>query len=249
VVGVLTELYGAVTSGGVFPAASIRAAEAAKVIENAQRDINIAFVNEITMIFQKLGISVYDVLEAAGTKWNFLKFSPGLVGGHCIGVDPFYLAERAKQINHDPRIILSGRAINDGMADFVAERIAAQLSGSGKILVLGLTFKENCPDLRNTKSIDLVNSLKRRGFTVDVADAAAYPEEAEKYYKIKLLSDLNAIPEGEYAAVVGAVSHDEYAALTPEFFERVIEPGGLIADIKAMWRTMEKPKNLRKWQL
>ncbi|MFC7049679.1 nucleotide sugar dehydrogenase [Emcibacter nanhaiensis] len=249
VVGVLTELYGAVTSGGVFPAASIRAAEAAKVIENAQRDINIAFVNEITMIFQKLGISVYDVLEAAGTKWNFLKFSPGLVGGHCIGVDPFYLAERAKQINHDPRIILSGRAINDGMADFVAERIAAQLSGSGKILVLGLTFKENCPDLRNTKSIDLINSLKRRGFTVDVADAAAYPEEAEKYYKIKLLSDLEAIPDGEYAAVVGAVSHDEYAALTPEFFERVIEPGGLIADIKAMWRTMEKPKTLRKWQL
>ena len=246
---VLANLYGAVTSGGGFRAASIRVAEAAKVIENAQRDINIAFINEIAMIFQKLGISVYDVLDAAGTKWNFLKFSPGLVGGHCIGVDPFYLAERARQINHDPRIILSGRAINDSMADFIAERIAAQLSGPGKILMLGLTFKENCPDLRNTKVIDLIQGLRRRGFTVDVHDAAAYPEEAEKYFKIKLLSSLDNIADGEYMAVVGAVPHREYTELGPDFFKRVLEPGGLIADIKAIWRHMKKPEHIRKWQL
>ena len=249
VVEILAELYFAVTSGGVFRASSIRVAEAAKVIENAQRDINIGFVNEITMIFQKLGISVYDVLEAAGTKWNFLNFTPGLVGGHCIGVDPYYLAERAKQINHDPRIILAGRAINDGMADFVAERICAQLSGGGKILVLGLTFKENCPDLRNTKAVDLIQGLKVRGFTVDVHDAAADPIEAKKFYNIDLKPSLKELKDHSYVAVVGVVSHDDYKTIGIEEFERLIEPGGLIADIKAMWTKMEKPKYLRKWQL
>lgn len=245
----LADLYGAVTSGGVFRAASIRAAEAAKVIENAQRDINIAFVNEITMIFQKLGISVYDVLEAAGTKWNFLKFSPGLVGGHCIGVDPYYLAERAKQVNHDPRIILAGRAINDSMADFVAERICAQLSGEGKILVLGLTFKENCPDLRNTKAIDLIQSLRRRGFTVDVHDAMADPKEASKFYNIDLVPSLGSLEDHSYTAVVGVVSHTDYIDIKPAEFERLLESGGLIADVKAMWRDLEKPQHIRKWQL
>lgn len=249
VVDILEELYCAVTSGGVFKASSIRVAEAAKVIENAQRDINIGFVNEITMIFQKLGISVYDVLEAAGTKWNFLNFTPGLVGGHCIGVDPYYLAERAKQINHDPRIILSGRAINDGMADFIAERICAQLSGSGKILVLGLTFKENCPDLRNTKAVDLIKGLKVRGFTVDVHDAAADPAEAKEFFNIDLKGKLSELPEHSYAAVVGVVSHDAYKDLPVAEFERLLEPGGLIADIKAIWRNMEKPQYIRKWQL
>ena len=249
VVDVLDELYCTVTSGGVFRASSIRVAEAAKVIENAQRDINIGFVNEITMIFQKLGISVYDVLEAAGTKWNFLNFTPGLVGGHCIGVDPYYLAERAKQINHDPRIILSGRAINDGMADFVAERICAQLSGSGRILVLGLTFKENCPDLRNTKAVDLIRGLKVRGFSVDVHDAAADPVEAKQFFDIDLKGDLSSLSDHRYAAVVGVVAHDEYKDLSLVEFERLLEPGGLIADIKAMWKDIEKPKYIRKWQL
>ncbi len=249
VVEALAELYGAVTSGGVFRASSIRVAEAAKVIENAQRDINIGFINEVTMIFQKLGISVYDVLEAAGTKWNFLNFTPGLVGGHCIGVDPYYLAERAKQINHDPRIILSGRAINDGMADFIAERICAQLSGSGKILVLGLTFKENCPDLRNTKVIDLIEGLKVRGFKIDVHDAAADPIEAKKFYNIDLKPSLEQLQDHSYAAVLGVVSHDVYKDISPDEFERLLEPGGLIGDIKAMWRDMKKPKHIRKWQL
>ncbi|MCP5382862.1 MAG: nucleotide sugar dehydrogenase [Kordiimonadaceae bacterium] len=249
VVDVLEGLYCAVTSGGVFRAANIRVAEAAKVIENAQRDINIGFVNEITMIFQKLGISVYDVLEAAGTKWNFLKFTPGLVGGHCIGVDPYYLAERAKQINHDPRIILSGRAINDGMADFVAERICAQLSGSGKILVLGLTFKENCPDLRNTKAIDLIAGLKVRGFQVDVHDASADPVEAKKFFNIDLKPNLADLKDHSYTAVVGVVAHDSYKDIPGSEFERLLEPGGLIADIKAMWQHIEKPQYIRKWQL
>jgi len=249
VTDILADLYGAVTSGGTFAAASIRAAEAAKVIENSQRDINIAFVNEITMIFQKLGISVYDVLEAAGTKWNFLKFSPGLVGGHCIGVDPFYLAERARQINHDPRIILSGRAINDSMADFVAERVCAQLSGAGKILVLGLTFKENCPDLRNTKVIDLIQGLRRRGFRVDVHDAAADPDEAKRFYNIDLVPTLAELNDHDYAAVIGVVPHTEYTTMTGAEFERLLETGGLIADVKAMWRKLDKPKYLRKWQL
>lgn len=249
VVTVLADLYGAVTSGGTFPAASIRAAEAAKVIENSQRDINIAFINEITMIFQKLGISVYDVLEAAGTKWNFLNFTPGLVGGHCIGVDPFYLAERARQVNHDPRIILSGRAINDSMADFVAERVCAQLSGSGKILVLGLTFKENCPDLRNTKAIDLINGLRRRGFTVDVHDAAADPAEAKQFYNLDLVPSLDDLEDHSYVAVMGVVSHDEYTEIPGSEFERLLETGGLIADVKAMWRNLDKQKHLRKWQL
>ena len=249
VTDVLADIYGAVTSGGTFAAASIRAAEAAKVIENSQRDINIAFVNEITMIFQKLGISVYDVLEAAGTKWNFLNFTPGLVGGHCIGVDPFYLAERARQINHDPRIILSGRAINDGMADFVAERVCAQLTGSGKILVLGLTFKENCPDLRNTKATDLIQGLRRRGFTVDVHDAAADPIEAKQFYNIDLVPSLDDLEDHSYVAVMGVVSHDEYKSISGADFERLLETGGLIADVKAMWRNLDKPKHLRKWQL
>ena len=249
VTDVLAHIYGAVTTGGTFAAASIRAAEAAKVIENSQRDINIAFINEITMIFQKLGISVYDVLEAAGTKWNFLNFTPGLVGGHCIGVDPYYLAERARQINHDPRIILSGRAINDGMADFVAERVCAQLSGAGKILVLGLTFKENCPDLRNTKVTDLIKGLQRRGFTVDVHDAAADPLEAKKFFNIDLVPSLDDLEDHSYAAVMGVVSHAEYETITGADLERLLETGGLIADVKAMWRNLDKPKHLRKWQL
>ncbi|MBT5185504.1 MAG: nucleotide sugar dehydrogenase [Kordiimonadaceae bacterium] len=249
VLEILADVYNAVTSGGVFRASTIRVAEAAKVIENAQRDINIGFINEITMIFQKLGISVYDVLEAAGTKWNFLKFTPGLVGGHCIGVDPYYLAERAKQVNHDPRIILSGRSINDGMADFVAERICAQLSGSGKILVLGLTFKENCPDLRNTKATDLIEGLKIRGFKVDVHDCAADPVEAKKFFNIDLKTSLKDLKDHSYTAVVGVVSHDSYIDIPSEEFERLLEPGGLIADIKAMWKDLEKPQYIRKWQL
>jgi UDP-N-acetyl-D-galactosamine dehydrogenase len=253
VVEALAELYGKVTSGGVFRAASIRAAEAAKVIENAQRDINIAFVNEITMIFQKLGISAYDVLEAAGTKWNFLKFSPGLVGGHCIGVDPFYLAERARQINHHPEIILAGRKINDGMGDFIAERVTAQLSGSGRVLVMGLTFKENVPDLRNSKVIDVIRGMERRGFTVDVHDPLADAEEALEHYKVRLKPDVPGLDgrpgEKAYEAVIAAVPHEEYVGLEIDTLVSMVRPGGLIADIKGIWRGREFPDTVRRWQL
>lgn len=255
VVETLAELYGTVTTGGVFRAASIRAAEAAKVIENAQRDINIAFVNEVTMIFQKLGLSVYDVLEAAGTKWNFLNFKPGLVGGHCIGVDPFYLAERARQINHEPTIILAGRKINDGMGDFIAERVTAQLSGGGRMLVLGLTFKENVPDLRNSKVIDVINGLERRGFRVDVHDPLADVAEAEQEYGVSLktgpLGEVVAAAneDGGYDGVVAAVPHDDYAALSPAEIAGLVKPGGIVADIKGMWRNLELPAAVRRWTL
>ena len=162
----LADLYGKVTSGGTFKAASIRAAEAAKVIENAQRDINIAFMNEIAQIFHKDGISIYDVLDAAGTKWNFLKFAPGLVGGHCIGVDPYYLSYKAQQLGHLPRVILAGRSINDGMGAFIADCIHDHLQRAARVLVLGLTFKESVPDLRNSKVVDVVGRLKWLGHDV-----------------------------------------------------------------------------------
>jgi UDP-N-acetyl-D-galactosamine dehydrogenase len=234
VVDLLTRIYGSVTSGGVFPATSIRVAEAAKVIENAQRDINIAFINEITMIFQKLGISVYDVLAASGTKWNFLPFRPGLVGGHCIGVDPFYLAQCAQAHGHHPEIILAGRRINDGMGGWIAQRIDGLLKGPSRVLVLGLTFKENVPDLRNSKVVDVVRALRALGHTVDVHDPFADADEARHEYGETLMASLdNACG---YDCIVGAVPHQPYAAFTRENFSVLLKTGGLIADIKGMWR-------------
>lgn len=247
----LKEVYGAITSGGVFIAKDIRTAEAAKVIENAQRDINIAFINEVSMIFARAGISIHDVLDASATKWNFLRFAPGLVGGHCIGVDPFYLAEFAQRVGHHPEIILAGRRINDGMGDHVADRIAAALAGAahsaGRILILGLTFKENVPDLRNSKVIDLIEGLRRRGHTVDVHDPHADPAEAKGGYGIDLLSSLDGA--GPYHALVGAVAHDEYRTFDGACFQRLVEAGGLVADVKGMWRAAKVPANLRRWQL
>jgi UDP-N-acetyl-D-galactosamine dehydrogenase len=239
----LSEIYGSMTSGGVHRARSIQVAEAAKVIENAQRDINIAFINEVTMICQRLGLSVHDVLETAGTKWNFLPFRPGLVGGHCIGVDPFYLAECATQLGHHPEIILAGRKINDQMGEFIAGRLHEALgSKQSKILVLGLTFKENVPDLRNTKVVDLIQGLKALGHQVAVHDAVAEPAEAKEEYGIHLLSEL----DGGYDAVVGAVAHAVYAKLD---LETLVRPGGLIADIKGQWRHRELADGLRRWEL
>lgn len=234
VVELLTRIYGSVTTGGVFPATSIRVAEAAKVIENAQRDINIAFINEITMIFQKLGISVYDVLEASGTKWNFLPFRPGLVGGHCIGVDPFYLAQCAQANGHHPEIILAGRRINDGMGAWIAERIHGQLQGPSRILVLGLTFKENVPDLRNSKVVDVISALRGLGHVVDVHDPFADADEAKHEYGETLMSSLDGATG--YDCIVGAVPHQPYAAFTQENFNVLLKTGGLIADIKGTWR-------------
>jgi UDP-N-acetyl-D-galactosamine dehydrogenase len=244
---ILAGIYGAMTRGGVHRARSIQVAEAAKVIENAQRDINIAFINEVTMICQRLGLSVHDVLETAGTKWNFLPFKPGLVGGHCIGVDPFYLAECATRLGHHPEIILAGRKINDQMGDYLAGRLHIALREvPSKILVLGLTFKENVPDLRNTKVIDLVNGLARRGHQVLVHDAVAEPEEARAEYGIALLADLE---KNGYDAVVGAVAHDAYRRFTAPQLAALLRPGGLVADIKGLWRHLALTDGLRRWEL
>ena len=248
----LAEMYGTMTTGGVFAARDIRTAEAAKVIENAQRDINIAFVNEVATIFQKMGLSIFDVLEAAGTKWNFLNFSPGLVGGHCIGVDPFYLAHAATSIGHHPEIILAGRRINDSMGAYVAECVSRELAKVGRgagarILMLGLTFKENVPDLRNSRVIDILNALSERGFEIDVHDSHADPEEAQELYGVRLRPDLDGA-EG-YHCVIGAVPHDDYCSFSAETFSELLEPQGLIADVKGMWRNLETPDGFGRWQL
>ena len=245
----LAEVYGTITSGGVFRAASIKVAEAAKVIENTQRDINIAFINEVAMIFRRLNISIYDVLEAAATKWNFLNFTPGLVGGHCIGVDPFYLAECAKANGHHPEIILAGRRINDGMGPYMADQIHDLLVAGRKarILVLGLTFKENVPDLRNTKVVDIIEKLRARGHHVDVHDPLADSEEALSHYGLTLLASLEGAKG--YDCVIGAVPHAAYAGFTGNTFTELLVPGGLIADLKGIWRKLTIPAGLRLWRM
>jgi UDP-N-acetyl-D-galactosamine dehydrogenase len=243
----LKAIYGAINNGNVFVARDIRTAEAAKVIENAQRDINIAFINEVAMIFQKLGLSAHDVLDAAGTKWNFLRFTPGLVGGHCIGVDPFYLAHLAQELGHHPAVILAGRQINDSMGDFVAGQIDAQIPRSSKVLVLGLTFKENVPDLRNSKVVDIIGGLKRRGHQVTVHDPLADQEEARHEYGIDLLPRLDA--QRDLDAVVGAVSHQAYVDFSPGTLAGLLKTDGLVADVKGIWRKVPLDPSLRYWQL
>ncbi len=249
VVELLTRVYGAVTAGGVFAASSIKVAEAAKVIENAQRDINIAFINEVTMIFDKLGVPIYDVLDAARTKWNFLPFAPGLVGGHCIGVDPFYLARAAMDAGHHPEIILAGRRINDGMGPWLAERIHAQLgagNGPGRLLVLGLTFKENVPDLRNSKVVDMIARLRALGHTVQVHDACADAAEARHEYGETLLPSLDGA--SGYDCVVGAVPHAAYVNLDAARLAALLKTGGLVADAKGMWRGLAPSPSFRIWR-
>jgi UDP-N-acetyl-D-galactosamine dehydrogenase len=246
--------YGKVTDAGVFVARDIRTAEAAKVIENAQRDINIAFINEVAMIFGRLGLSVYDVLDAARTKWNFLDFRPGLVGGHCIGVDPFYLAACARAAGHEPEVILAGRRTNDGMGRYFAERIAEACAGDPRprprTLVLGLTFKENIPDLRNSKVVDLVRTLEAYGHHVDVHDAHADHAEAKALYGITLLDGLPTYADGcgEYDCVVGAVPHWPYLAFTAATMAALLKPGGLVADLKGIWRDLPLAAGVRRWQ-
>ncbi len=225
----IADLYSSITSGGVFRASSIRAAEAAKVIENAQRDINIAFMNEIAQIFSRCGISVWDVLAAANTKWNFLQFTPGLVGGHCIGVDPYYLSHRAEQLGHDPKVILAGRSVNDGMAGWVAERLHHARGRSGRTLVLGLTFKENVPDLRNSKVADLIAGLAALGHGVTVHDPIADEVEAQHEYGLTLAADAL---DGRYDLVVLAVPHASYLEMGAERLRDLLAEGGMLADLK-----------------
>jgi len=242
----LCAVYGKVTQGGVFPATSIRVAEAAKVIENAQRDINIAFVNEVAQITNRLGISIWDVLEAAGTKWNFLPFQPGLVGGHCIGVDPYYLSHCAQGLGHNPQVILAGRAINDGMAAWLAQALGRDLPERAEILVLGLTFKENVPDLRNSKVADLIAGLKQQGHRVSVHDPLADPGEARHEHGIDLL---DAVPDDQFDAVILAVPHADYRALAEARLGQLLRPEGLFADIKNAVPGLALPSGVRHWRI
>src|SRR5438270_2110184 len=241
----LAQIYGAVTRGGVFRAASIKAAEAAKAIENAQRDINIAFINEVTRIFSRIGVSVWDVLDAARTKWNFLGFEPGLVGGHCIGVDPYYLSHLAQQVGHDPQVILAGRQTNDGMGGWIADALHERRRRAGSALVLGLTFKENVPDLRNSRSFDLVRRLTWLGHEVEVADPIASAEEIEREHGLKPTE-----PDGRrYDLVIGAVPHSAYRELSDEELGALVAPGGTLADLKGMWRGRVLDPGLDRWTL
>ncbi|WP_372733188.1 nucleotide sugar dehydrogenase [Novosphingobium sp.] len=228
----VADLYGAITTGGVFRATSIKAAEAAKVIENAQRDINIAFMNEITQIFSKMDLSVWDVLAASNTKWNFLPFTPGLVGGHCIGVDPYYLSARAEALGHDPQVILAGRGVNDGMAQWVARQLHAKRSNTpGSVLVLGLTFKENVPDLRNSKVADVIAELQTLGHTVTVHDPHADAAEAYHEYGLTLSDDAF---EQTFDLVFLAVPHQYYLAAGPDRIAALVADGGTLADLKGV---------------
>lgn len=230
----LASIYGKMNGNRIFTAASIKAAEAAKVIENAQRDINIAFMNEITQIFAKLGLSTWDVLEAARTKWNFLPFEPGLVGGHCIGVDPYYLAHRARQLGHEPRIILAGRETNDGMGGWVADRLHERLGNRpGRVLVLGLTFKEDVPDLRNSRVIDVVRRLQWLGHEVLVADPLAAPAEAVHEYGLNLVNPEEL--QEKVDLVLGAVAHSEYKGWSEERVASLLNDKGQVADLKRLW--------------
>lgn len=231
------EIYSSVITAGVYPASNIKVAEAAKVIENTQRDLNIALMNELAIIFDKIGIDTLEVLQAAGTKWNFLPFRPGLVGGHCIGVDPYYLTHKAQKLGYHPEVILAGRRINDGMGKFVAEQTIKMLVRAGHpikdcpIIVLGLTFKEDCPDLRNSRVIDVIRELESYGAKVVVHDPVAEPGEAHHEYGVDLVA-WNKLPQA--AAIVAAVNHKQYKALTTAEFMTKLISGGVIADVKSM---------------
>ncbi|HKW80500.1 MAG TPA: nucleotide sugar dehydrogenase [Casimicrobiaceae bacterium] len=228
-------VYGSIVPAGVHRASSIKVAEAAKVIENTQRDLNIALMNELALIFHKVGIDTLEVLEAAGTKWNFLAFRPGLVGGHCIGVDPYYLTHMADKIGYHPQVILAGRRINDGMGKFIAEQTVKQLIQSGvpvkgaHINVLGLTFKENCPDIRNSRVIDVVHELASYGADVHVHDPVADPDEARREYGIDLVP-WDALPRAR--AIVAAVAHSHFRQRPADDYVGKLERGGLYVDVK-----------------
>ncbi len=233
---VIDDVYKSVITAGTYVAASLKVAEAAKVIENSQRDINIAFVNELSKIFNRMGIDTLEVLEAAGTKWNFLPFRPGLVGGHCIGVDPYYLAQKAQEIGYHPEIILAGRRLNDTMGDYVASEIVKlmiqkdiKVKGS-KILMLGITFKENCPDIRNTKAIDVYRQLESYSTTMSLLDPWANKEEVKHEYGIDIVNDIADVDE-KYDAVVLTVAHKEFLDMD---IQSLVKEGGVLYDVKSI---------------
>lgn len=231
-------LYGSIISAGTHSANSIKVAEAAKVIENTQRDVNIALINELAIIFGKLGINTKEVLQAAGTKWNFLPFQPGLVGGHCIGVDPYYLTYKAQSIGYHPNVILSGRKINDGMGVYVATQLVKALINKkvniveAKILIMGITFKENCPDIRNTRVVDIVHELQNYGIAVDVHDPAASKQDVRDAYDIELVED---VPSSSYSGVVIAVAHDDFVTLGIDAIRRYCVDQSVVYDLKGVY--------------
>ena len=231
----VNDLYGTIITAGTFKASCIKVAEAAKVIENTQRDVNIALINELALIFNRLGIDTLEVLEAAGTKWNFLPFRPGLVGGHCIGVDPYYLTHKAQQVGYHPEMILAGRRLNDDMGRYIASKIVKLMLkkrihvADANILILGLTFKENCPDLRNTRVTDIIDELTSYGANIEVHDPWANPEEAEQLYGVTMIENL---PINHYDAVVLAVAHQEFKQFTKEDFTRMCRGLAVIYDVK-----------------
>jgi UDP-N-acetyl-D-galactosamine dehydrogenase len=246
-------MYGGIIGAGVHRASSIKVAEAAKVIENTQRDLNIALMNELSLIFHRVGIDTHEVLQAAGTKWNFLPFRPGLVGGHCIGVDPYYLTFMAEKLGYHPQVILAGRRINDGMGKFVAEQTVKQMIRAGfpvkgsHVNVLGLTFKENCPDLRNSKVIDVIRELESYGVTVHVHDPVALPEEARHEYGIDLVA-WEHLPKAN--AIVAAVAHAEFRQRPIDEYVAKLSGGGLFVDVKCQAdATALRRRGIQVWRL
>ena len=238
----IAELYEMVVTAGVHKAASIKVAEAAKIIENTQRDVNIALINELSIIFSRLGINTYEVLEAAGTKWNFLNFFPGLVGGHCIGVDPYYLTHKAKQVGYHAKIINSGRYVNDSMGFYLGKQTVKKIIAAGvnvmeaRVLVLGATFKENVSDIRNSKVVDLIKEMESFAVHVEVMDPHADSDEVFENYGFPLIEEA----KGVYDAVVVAVNHDDYANLTDSDFAKWLSPNGLVVDVKGIYRNTVK---------
>ena len=243
------EVYSLVVKAGLHIAPSIKVAEAAKIIENTQRDVNIALMNELSIIFDRMGINTYDVLEAAGTKWNFLHFAPGLVGGHCIGVDPYYLVHKAKELQYHPKMINSGRFVNDSMGRYIGKKIVKKIISLGKnivrarVLIMGITFKENVSDIRNSKVVDMIHEFQDFGAIVDVIDPLASPEEVRKAYNISLLNR----PTGLYDAIVVAVAHKDYLGLDENYFLSLANGKAVLGDVKGVYR--HTVKQLEYWSL
>jgi len=246
---IIAEIYGSIIKAGIHKASSIKVAEAAKIIENTQRDVNIALMNELSIIFNRIGINTFEVLEAAGTKWNFLKFFPGLVGGHCIGVDPYYLVSKAKELDYHTHVISAGRFVNDSMGGYVAKQTVKKIVAQDKnivnsnVLVMGITFKENVSDIRNTKVVSIIKELESYKVNVDVVDPYANPEEVKHEYDIELAEKI-----GEnYDAVIMAVSHNEYKNFDKDFFNKLMPNKGVLIDVKGSY--LNKIENLDYWSL
>ena len=245
----IAKTYELIITAGVYRASSIKVAESAKIIENTQRDINIAFMNELSLIFNRMGVNTFEVLEAAGTKWNFLKFYPGLVGGHCIGVDPYYLSFKAKELGYHPQMIDSGRFVNDSMGRYIGKQTVKKITSAGKspkgarVLIMGITFKEDVTDIRNSKVVDVLSELTEFDVKVDIIDPGADPHEVKDEYGIELKME----PSGKYDAIILAVSHREYLNLDENYFTPLLNREGIVVDVKGMLRG--KIKNHTYWSL